>query len=376
MSRRIAWTVVLALLAGIGASPAPAEAETDGVWDYEPASVSGSYEPFVGDFAGDLASDVFWYAPGTGVDTLWIGAEGERTVTKEQFAVDETTLVPVVGDFGGDTHDDIIWYQPGPGVDRLWIATGDETVFDTSRTVTLNGTYRPRVLHDYREGNKDRVFWYRPGDGTDPLWIFDADATYTTVTNQIRSTLQVIAGDWNGDGMEDLLLYGPGSLPDRLWRSRRGPFTSTNLSINGRYQATTVYAVPYDEVLFFGTGDNPDVYWHNSAGGFDSQSIYVPARGKAATAGIGAAIIYNPVGDDDVVIDSGDSAAAYALSDTRDIGSGKVVLIGDFDGDNYTDLIIYGPGAAGDQILVRTQRRGPPHPKPRPRNRLTQTPRP
>jgi hypothetical protein len=27
-----------------------------------------------------------------------------------------------------------------------------------------------------------------------------------------------------------------------------------------------------------------------------------------------------------------------------------VVLIGDFDGDNYTDLIVYGPGAAGDQI--------------------------
>ena len=145
-----------------------------------------------------------WYAPGTGTDTIYIGTEGERVFAKVQFPINETA-VPVVGDFGSSDHDDILWYRAGPATDRLWLATGDETIFETSRTVTLNGTYRPRVLTDWREDKKDRVFWYRPGDGTDPLWIFSPDATHTAVTHQVRSDLQVVAGDWSGDGVDDIV---------------------------------------------------------------------------------------------------------------------------------------------------------------------------
>src|SRR5215211_2219518 len=116
-TRRTAPALVLALAMATGSlvgSPT-AGAESDGQWDYTLLSINGTYEPVSGDFAGDFATDVYWYAPGTGTD-------------------------------------------------RLWIATGDEDVFDTSRTETLNGTYAPEVLRDWRSGKKDRIFWYRPGD--------------------------------------------------------------------------------------------------------------------------------------------------------------------------------------------------------------------
>jgi hypothetical protein len=350
-TRRILAVVALSA-ALVGASlphGAPAQAESDDVWDYVDLTVNGQYTPFTGNFIGGFATDVYWYAPGTGVDTIYAGTEGARTFTKVQFPMDDTA-VPVVGDLGGDEHDDILWYRAGPATDHLWIATGDETVFDTSRTVTLNGDYRPVLMHDIRSGKQDRIFWYRPGEGTDPLWIFAPDGSHTVVTEQIRSDLQVIAGDWSGDGVEDLFLYGPGSLPDRIWTSHRGHFTSTNKTVNGRYQVAAVYALPRDEVLFFGTGDKPDVYWHNSSSGFHSQPIYLPARGKPATVGIGAAVIYSPVDRDNIVLDFGDTAETFYLSDTHDVGPGKVMLSGNFELDNYFDLLFYGPGTARDEV--------------------------
>jgi hypothetical protein len=349
--RRIMAVLAMALaFSGVGLTGGgPAGAESDAIWDYTDLSVSGQYEPFVGDFVGDFSSDIYWYAPGTGLDTIYVGTQGDRTFTKIRFPMDDDA-VPVVGDFGGDDHDDILWYRSGPGTDRLWIATGDTDVFDTSRTVTLNGDYRPVVVHDFRSDKQDRVFWYRPGEGTDPLWIFHADATHTTVTEQIRNDLQVIAGDWTGDGVEDLLLYGPGSLPDRVWTSHKGHFSSRAVSVNGRYQVATVAQPQYDEVLFFGTGDKPDVMWHNSSSGFRSEPIYVPARGKPVTAGIGSAIVYSPIDRDDVVISDGTDAAAFYLSDTHDVGPGKVMLVGNFENDDFYDLVWYGPGTASDAL--------------------------
>jgi hypothetical protein len=349
--RPTSWAAALALLLVAASLPGgpPAGAESDEQWDYTALAVSGHYEPLGGDFAGDFASDIYWYAPGSGTDTLYIGTAGERVWTKRQFPMNDDA-VPVVGDFGGDVHDDILWYRPGPSTDRLWIATGDSELFDTTRTVTLNGDYRPEVLRDWRDGKKDRVFWYRPGEGTDPLWIFKPDATFTTVTSQIRNTLQVVPGDWSGDGVEDLLLYGPGSLPDRVWTSHAGAFTSKAITINGRYQAVTVLALPYDEVVLFGTGAKEDRYLHNSGSGFQIQPIFLPARGKAVSAGIGAAIVYSPLDPENIVVDFDGTAETFLLSESRDVGANKVLLVGNFENDDFFDLLWYGPGPAHDEI--------------------------
>ena len=342
--------LVLASTSLPGGSPVGAAAvDSDEQWDYVAESVSGQYEPVAGNFAGDFASDIYWYAPGAPVDTLYIGNDGVREWTKVRVEIDDDA-VPVVGDFGGDELDDIIWYRAGSGIDRVWIATGGEEVFDTSGTVTLNGTYVPEVLRDWREGKKDRVFWYRAGDGTDPLWIFKPDGSHTVVTEQVRNTLQVVAGDWSGDGVEDLLLYGPGTLPDRVWTSHAGPFTSRSITINGRYQAVAVLGIPFDEVLLFGTGDKPDRYMHNTGSGFQTQPVLLPARGKAYTAGLGAAIVYSPLDFENIVIDDDDTAGSYYLSESRDVGPGHVPLIGNFENDDFLDVFWYGKGTNTDEV--------------------------
>ena len=37
-------------------------------------NINGTYTPVAGDFNGDGKSDVFWYAPGPGQDSMWYGS--------------------------------------------------------------------------------------------------------------------------------------------------------------------------------------------------------------------------------------------------------------------------------------------------------------
>src|SRR3954463_8204674 len=111
--RLLAVAALVAVAAGAGS----ADSADDGRWQYEAAAVQGVYQPLVGDFAGDQADDVFWYAPGATTDVLWVahaGARGADSFTRVRFTVDGT-YQPVVGDFVGDDYDDILWYRPGAG---------------------------------------------------------------------------------------------------------------------------------------------------------------------------------------------------------------------------------------------------------------------
>ncbi|MBX3314588.1 MAG: hypothetical protein KF906_09730 [Actinobacteria bacterium] len=328
---------------------APAEAESDGTWDYVSYSVSGVYFPIVGNFAGDKASDIYWYAPGAGVDTMYVGNEGSRTFDKVRIPMDEVAT-PIVGDFAGDDYDDIFWYRAGTAVDRLWVSEDTDDIFDTSITKSVSGTYQPKVLRDWRAEGKDRIFWYRPGDGTDPLWIFDEDGSHRSISQQIRSNLQVIAGDWNGDLVEDLFLYGPGSLPDRVWISHAGPFTSTKVTINGSYEAVPVIGDEYDDVLLYGSGTKPDRYLQNLGGHFRILTTFLPARGYGYSFGMGGAVVYSPADRENALWTDGDSVITTYLSDTRDVGSNKVYGQGDFDGDGFMDILWYGPGTGSDAV--------------------------
>ena len=85
--------LVLASTSLPGGSPVGAAAvDSDEQWDYVAESVSGQYEPVVGNFAGDFSSDIYWYAPGAPVDTLYIGNDGVREWTKVRVAVSYTHL--------------------------------------------------------------------------------------------------------------------------------------------------------------------------------------------------------------------------------------------------------------------------------------------
>jgi hypothetical protein len=358
--RRTLRLLAVACLAAVAVSAGSAESADDARWQYADASVSGVYTPLVGDFAGDQADDIFWYAPGAAVDVLWIaraGARGSDSFTRVRFTVDGT-YQPVVGDFAGDDYDDIVWYRPGEGSDPLWESVPSEAVFEGAGRLSVSGSYRPEVLRDYRSGaHKDRIAWQRTSKGHDVLTRFDADGPggHSSEQVEIRTDQTVVPGDWNGDGLDDLLLYGPGSTPDSLWLSGDdGGFSTHDLAINGVYQPVTVVGADRDGVFLFGPDAAPDRYLAGDGSSFTSEPVdSFPTSGVAYGADArGFAFVHSTstgTREDGLLVQDG-RGQRFKLSESHDIGSGIRPVTGDFDDDGVVDILWYGPGSRPDEL--------------------------
>lgn len=338
-------------------APTPAQAEVADGWDYRTLGINGTFFPLVGQFAGDDATDILWYAPGTAPDSLWIGKEGVRganAFTKVPLTINKS-YVPIVGDFYGDDYDDIIWYAPGTAPDAAWVSTDGPTPF-TNRAITINGTFRPTVLRDYRDLNlKDDILWYAPGSAKDYLWHMNESGSgaYTTVNLAISGTFQTIVGDWNADGLEDLVLYAPGTARDYRWASRTdGTFATSSLTINGRFEPATIRQQNGDGILWWADGTAPEAYWVRSGSTFASRPVpAAPVQGTPVAAGIGGAIIVVPGDLDGFFFGEPTGGDFYQLAgSTHDKEPNQRPLVGDFDDDGLIDVVWYGAGTVRDAL--------------------------
>jgi hypothetical protein len=347
--------VALAALAGLMASPA-AHADTDGVWDYRALSLSGNYIPLRGQFGGDAATDILWYAPGTGADSLWIGHKGQRgsaAFTRVSVSINKS-YTPIVGDFYGDDYDDIIWYGPGTAADSAWVAT-DTPGYFTTRSTTINGNFRPTVLHDYTSLNrKDDLFWYAPGSAKDYVWHMQEGGagTYSSVNISISGTFQVVAGDWNADHLEDVVLYAPGSAQDYRWASKAdGSFATSPLTVNGNFRPVTILQTNGDGILWWADGAAAEAYWVRNGATFKSAPVQAaPVRGNVYQLGLQGAAVIVPDNYDGYFYGESTKGSWYSLAaDNHDMTTQRSIS-GDFDDDDWIDVIQYGKGTVKDEI--------------------------
>jgi hypothetical protein len=191
--------------------------------------INGSYEPLVGDFDGDGATDIFWYAPGPRADYVWWG-NNKGGFNSAAWPVQGDYQV-LLGDYNGDGRTDLYWYRPGPIRDYLWLSRGRTFA---STFLPVDGVFTP-ILGDYDGDGRDDIFWYRPGPGGDYVW-FNLPALRSALL-PVSTTYQVVSGRFAGnDDRDDLFFYAPGTGRDYLVRSEGGDrFTSIRQSINGTF---------------------------------------------------------------------------------------------------------------------------------------------
>jgi hypothetical protein len=348
--------VLLAAAALAGLLATPAHAETDDMWDYRAMSVSGSFIPLTGQFGGDAATDILWYAPGTGADSLWIGNKtkrGSSAFTRIPLTINKT-YTPIVGDFYGDDYDDIIWYAPGTAPDSAWVSD-DVPGYFTNKAIRINGTFKPTVLHDYTAANrKDDILWYAPGSAKDYVWHMNetGDGAYSTVNLSISGTFQVVAGDWNADNLEDVVLYAPGAAKDYRWASKAdGSFATSALTVNGNFRPLPIYQTDGDGILWWGDGTAPDAYWVRQGATFRSLPIpQVPVRGATYNLGLQGAAIIVPDDIDGYFYGEQTRGDWYGLTMGGHDMTTQKALVGDFDDDDWSDVLFYGKGATKDEI--------------------------
>lgn len=341
----------------VGAVALSACDSSDGYWNYRSLEVKGTFAPFVGDFAGDAAADVFWYAPGTGADALWIGRKGVRgaaAFTKVPLSI-SGRYRPIVGDFAGDPHEDVLWYAAGPGSDALWVSDGKGSF--ASRPLTVGGSFEDVLrLQDY-QGGKDDLLWHsRDRTKPDYRWRMDDAGTGTYVADSLFVNLSEaipVIGDWNGDGYEDVFWYGPGTWQDESWLLLPdGSITERSEKVAGYYEPVVVYAVPRDGILWWGQSSRSEAYWRpDESATFRSIPVRtVDGTGRVTTFPIGAAVVSGSRVYDGLFIGTETEGEFYDLASKGHEKDDELPLVGDYDGDGWSDLIWYAAGTAPDEI--------------------------
>jgi hypothetical protein len=284
------------------------------IWAQRP-----EYEPLAGNFVTEplaTRTDQFWYRPGAVPDALWTPTSTRGEFWPPVGKAVTGTYRPVVGDFDGDGLDDIFWHAPGTATDHVWWGAPSGADFGTApyqSDKTVNGSYTP-VAGDFNGDGYDDVYWYAAGSTPDYIWAgMSSRAGFgsSSVQRDVGGTFTPVSADFDGDGRDDLFWYAAGTPTDYLWwgQSTFGALgTQQNVyEINASYEPT---------VGNYTSGSRADLFWYRPGSGQDY--IWL---GQASRASFG----------------SGNQLE-------RTVGDYYFPQSGDYDGDGIDDVFWYSYG--------------------------------
>jgi hypothetical protein len=168
---------------------------------------------------------------------------------------------------------------------------------------------------------------------------------------------QPLFGDFDGDGLRDVLRYRPGARTDLLWSRPGGGIRRSTLTIAGTYRPAVgdFDGDRRDDILWYAPGSSPgDRVWYGGAGGFTSRVVDIPEHGYPSIAELDAdgrddIVLYAPGPSPDRIYRG---LAGRGLEARGLVVDGTYqVLVGDYDGDRRDDLFLYGRSTAPDNLF-------------------------
>lgn len=270
---------------------------------------------------------------------VWSGPLGSADRIAGQYRLDDAE--PVVGDYDGDGHDDILWQGDG----------------------ATDGSSHP-CDSLWKGGDPDGTF--APQHSTDVWSIFDSNDHMTTAYERgvtpIDETGIPRAGDFDGDGFDDLFLFGPSGTSHHYYSDAGTPGGHVTLDHRSRAVWTTIAPKVGD---FDGDGKDDLLFWNPASGGdavlygkADRTTGWDPVfttMNNPQTPFVGD---FDGDGDDDVYWYGSGSADAMWWSNgttrtfTTDTSAtfdlpttGSFPHVGDFDGNGLDDLFVYAGGS-------------------------------
>lgn len=284
--------------------------------------------------------------------SLGVGAGGPGVTPAPAGAQEgDPATAEVVGNFLGDERDEVFSYGYGTTPDHLVQfqrtgAPGSE-LYVSGSGFTVNGLYSP-VAGDFDGDGHDEILWYAQGTRQDYMWDFTSPTTVTSRAYTVNGDdYWPLAGDYTGDGADDILWYMPGTGQDYLWEyDAGGTYTSSARRIDGSYWALvgSFGRDATDDVLWYAQGTRADHLWDFAPnGGYASRQLRVDG-------------VYNPTvvdifddgwGGDDVVWYRPGASADYVWdfrsgtprSFPQSVGGDYWTVAGDFSGDGHEDVL-------------------------------------
>jgi len=142
--------------------------------------------------------------------------------------------------------------------------------------LNITGDYVP-VVGDFDGNGIDEILWYGPGDAPDSMWRDRGPGTcWKVIRINVRGVYVPLVGDYDFDGRDDIFWFGPGTSYDTLWLGRPDPnsetvtrpFTTNAATVDARSEATARPAVGdfdrngSDDILFYDPTRTEHPLWY------------------------------------------------------------------------------------------------------------------
>lgn len=257
------------------------------------------------------------------------------------------------GHFDDRTGGDVILYGIASNPDWIvHVAPAGDGVSLTTRSITVGGAFQP-VVGDFDGNGVDDVLWYAH-DGRDYLWLFDAAGEHTSTPVVVNGRYRPAALDANGDGRTDILWYSPGPARDYLWLFGPGAVpTSHQVSISGDYRTVVGPfgeadpGQPTDRVVFIPKRGSAWMWHFDDQGRPTSDRLptvdgdYQPLGGQFVAGASGSIYLYGPGHLRDRMWAFDASGNPHDRPAPQVLGT-YLPLTGDFDDNGLTDIALIG----------------------------------
>ncbi|MBF0292065.1 MAG: VCBS repeat-containing protein [Nitrospinae bacterium] len=223
----------------------------------------------IGDFDGDVKSDILWRDAGTGQTAIWfmsgstVMSSSNTNVSAGAYTATAGWQVHGVGDFNGDGKSDILWRQIGTGRTAIWFMDGAfksgggyTNVHAGAYTATTG--WQIHGVGDFNADGKSDILWRNADSGVTVVWLMNgavrASGAYTSVQPGPYTTttgwhVQGV-GDFNGDWKSDVLLRYAGTGQTFIWLMNGATVTGDWTSIHaGVFDSATGLQILSEETI-------------------------------------------------------------------------------------------------------------------------------